>query len=979
MRVAGLSGVARRSPIVVAAAAIALAVVFALPPTPGPVSHAPTPPSSGFHLAPTQRPVPSFSAPVRGAARPLSIVGPLNGRYFNASTVNPEAAAGFSFGIAVDPSSQVVYESLYEAGAVTAFSESTGALLNYAPVSDAYAGWYPFGLAFDPVHHDLFVAIVGPAHGSVLVLNATTLAVVANITDAAYPANSFEPFMEVYDAASGNVYVTNESGGEVVAVGTAGLSILANIPCPVVGCQDGGIAAVPRHHEIAAATGTGSVVLYNSSTNTIDATLTIPGSGPFYSVGAAYDGVKDRLYFGNSSGTPTVFFAFNATSRASTGSLSGDPQYLATLTSDSADHQLIATNTTSATIVAVDESTGSQTAVFSKPSPFPQFFASTAIDPTTHRVVASGYYNNSSYAFSLPTLVAEVQYASIPLEQVGVQVDPALGEYIVGSIYSSELAAYSEATGARLWTRYTPLVIGLERFAVDPVQGEIYFPTPDGRLVVLNASTGAFITRLTLTATANATVLTVDPSAHLLYVGENNQHVQVFSTTLHNALGNIATPGLIPCAGVADTGSTHVAFFANCGTPGNVTEVSGLTYTRGTVYAAGNGTSWLADDGNGFVYALNPPTHNITKISVQLGAKVGAIGLGTLAGIAIAADGTDNLLEVTSIVNQSYDVLSTISDSVVYAHPSGTPLLTNAYDPSAGTFVALEALTGRVDLLSRVATPAAPAGLVLTPGNDTIAATWGVPASGGGPISGYTASIGTSASGPWTNQSVTSPSATFSGLADGTKYFVEVAASNVAGAGPASTPSNATPSGIPYPPTAVALTSVNSTVLGLSWSAPASTDGSALLNYTVYWKATTASSWNQVSVGTALAETLTGLQPSTNYSAYVIAWNGKGASNPSASVVLETAAAPSPHKSSSTGLFGGSSWLLYVLLAVVAVAVVASIVLLVRRRRPPAGTAPPTAPSGATLGPPTPPPGGSPPTPWSEEPPTGPTPPVPPQ
>ncbi|HZY69734.1 MAG TPA: fibronectin type III domain-containing protein [Thermoplasmata archaeon] len=969
MRVPGLSKAARRSPIVVAIASVALAVIFAIPSAPGTVVHSVLRTPTSVHAAPSR---PTFAA--HGLVRPLSLIGPFNGRYFNTSTTSPDGVSGYSYGVAVDPATQTVYQSLFYAGAVSKYSESTGALLNYAPVVDFLASYYVTGVAFDPVHHEVYVGVVAPGHGSVLVLNSTTLAVVANLTDPTYPTNTFEPVDALYDPASGNVYFGNESGGELVVVGTSGPSVLANIGCPVTGCQSAHITSVPRHHEIAAATGTGSVELYNSTTNTVDATLTVPGTGPYYTVGAAYDGSKDRLFFGNSSGAATVFFSFNASTHAFAGTIGGDPKFLQSLAADEQDHLLLATNSSPTSIVAVDEGTGSQTAVYSKSSAFPQIFIVQAVDSVTHHVIAAGIYNNSTYAFALPTLTPEIVYPSIPLEQVGVAVDSALGDYYVGSFISSKITAFSEASGAPLWTRYAPISVGLEEFAVDPVQGELYVPTIDGHIVVLNASTGALVTRIALTVTANATALAVDPVAHLLYAAESNQHVQVFSTTLHNALGNVATPGVSSCSGVADTGATHVAFFANCGTPGNVTTVSGLTYTKGAVYLAGNGTGRVVDDGNGFVYALNSGTENITKISVGLGAKVGTIGIRPTSATTISADGTDSLLLVGSVANESYELISTVSDSVVYTHRTGAAILASDFDAGSGTFVALEVFSGSVDLISRVATPSAPSGLVLTPTNDTIAATWSAPPSGGAAITGYTASIGTSSNGPWTNQSVTSPAATFSGLADGTKYYVQVTASNVVGSGPASPQANATPSGIPFPPTAVALSAVNSSSLGLSWGSPAATDGSPVVNYTIYWKATAASSWTSVNAGTVLAYSLSGLKASTNYSAYVVAWNAKGASNPSVTVELKTAAAPS--KSSPNSLLGTGSWLLYAIIAVVVVAVIAAVVMVARRRKPPTGAS--AAPAGATLGPPASPPGGGPPTPWSEEPPSGPTPPSPP-
>jgi hypothetical protein len=158
---------------------------------------------------------------------------------------------------------------------------------------------------------------------------------------------------------------------------------------------------------------------------------------------------------------------------------------------------------------------------------------------------------------------------------------------------------------------------------------------------------------------------------------------------------------------------------------------------------------------------------------------------------------------------------------------------------------------------------------------------WALPATGGHP----TSFKATSSSG---NKSCTAAGAltcTITGLTNGTTYTFSVTATNSAGTGPASDPSNSvTPSARPGAPTGV-LAGLSGTSAQVSWNAAAG-NGSTITRYTV-----TSSPDNLTCTWTSgpLACTVGGLKNLTSYTFTVTATNSWGAgpaSDPSNSVML---------------------------------------------------------------------------------------------
>jgi cyclophilin family peptidyl-prolyl cis-trans isomerase len=178
--------------------------------------------------------------------------------------------------------------------------------------------------------------------------------------------------------------------------------------------------------------------------------------------------------------------------------------------------------------------------------------------------------------------------------------------------------------------------------------------------------------------------------------------------------------------------------------------------------------------------------------------------------------------------------------------------------------------------------PGAPTGVTGAAGNTEVSLSWTAPVStGGSAITDYIIEYSSNNGLSWTlfaDGTSTTTTATLTGLANGTSYVFRVAAKNSAGTGLFSANSAAvTPRTLAGPPTGVSGTAGTGQV-SLSWTAPASTGGSAITDYIIEYSSNNGVTWTPFADGTSTATTatVTGLANGTSYVFRVAAKNSVG-------------------------------------------------------------------------------------------------------
>ena len=232
-------------------------------------------------------------------------------------------------------------------------------------------------------------------------------------------------------------------------------------------------------------------------------------------------------------------------------------------------------------------------------------------------------------------------------------------------------------------------------------------------------------------------------------------------------------------------------------------------------------------------------------------------------------------------------VANTNSTATTYAHTGLGGGTTRHYRVSAINTNGAGTASNVDSATTGTTVPGAPTGLTATAsGTTAINLSWSAPAStGGSAITGYRIEVSSNGTSSWTNlvanTSNTTTTYAHTGLAAGATRHYRVSAINTNGTGTASNVANATTGGAP---TGLTATASGTTAINLSWTAPASTGGSAITGYRIEVSSNGGSSWTNLVANTSNTTTTyahTGLAAGTTRHYRVSAINANGTGVPS--------------------------------------------------------------------------------------------------
>jgi hypothetical protein len=874
--------------------------------------------------------------------------------------------------VQVDPDLGMVYTASRYGNEVTAFGEANATFVRLANLQ-ASGLIQTFDL--DTTHHILWLGIqpekayYGYTGDTFLWgLDEYSFTLITNLT--LYPGSShpFAPDHSLFVPETEKLYLQNGTGALAV-VNTSTLTVAPVIPDPIPNTYGTGLAFYSNGSNSFLVAGSGQGGWYAVSPVNDTRIGTYPFSSTVYLGGPAADPYNGCVWFRNASADGLVKFDPNGSFRASyplntsTYGLTAFPSFNTLVFSSyvgSSGAVVIAVNAANLQVVGW-RPTGSE------PSGY-------AFDPVTESVVTSGYDNGSMMNLQLYNLSVLHRYSAFPTYRGSTTVDSVRGTYFLGQLDPASITAYNESNGSLIWRTSGGWIANATGFAqdVDPRAGVLY-STSEGfqvQLLEFSETTGTFLGNLSLANNAYSSGLWIDQAHRILYagyVGAGNPGVIVYNLTTAAVMRNIALPPWFALCGGAANPATTSLYVQSCGGANNVSEISGVNFTRFASHdlpAGRNFPTYATRDiavnatGFGFVPLSGGMTENLSILSPGTPGRDQLLALPDWRNAnSVAVDDAQRLLYVDSSGFEGADPIGVYDEStLVHLGDLTQPIATTnlALDIATSTLISPLVWSSQVVTFRQIPVPAAPSNLTLAPSNASLSAQWTPsPGAEGFAIDGYNVSISSNLGATWTTGAqVTGSTALLSGLTDGDSYVVRVEAYGVGGTSPWSTTTSATPVGVPYPPISLSLAGAGSSGLFVTWKAPTLTGGLPILNYTVQFRPVSGS-WTAVSAGTVLHANLSGLDPGTEYEVRVLAWNQVGNSSPSAAARLVAGA------SAWNPLAGLGGYVVAAILLLILAAVAAF--LLLRRRHPPSPVPPtsflpgPSPPPGA--GQPPPPPG----------------------
>lgn len=448
----------------------------------------------------------------------------------------------------------------------------------------------------------------------------------------------------------------------------------------------------------------------------------------------------------------------------------------------------------------------------------------------------------------------------------------------------------------------------------------------DATVSVINTNTNTVTGSITSNATSGT--LALSPNGATLYeTNSASDTLIVMSTTTDTVTGSVLVGNGPWGTTLSSSGAT---LYVDNATDATISVINTSSNTVTSTISVPNGANFSAlnsagttlyvanSSSSGYLSTVSTTTDTVTSSTAIAGTPTGIIDTasyiyltvaGSPSGVYVYADGSGGLVSV----------LAASSDPVAPSASTSTLYVANSLEGSTSSYVASTGFvpattceltgltngdtyvvtvtatnvygTGPASVSSSTFTPAAvpgaPTGVYASSNlNAQALVNWTAPSStGGSPITTYTLKYSTSPYSTWTTATTSATGTQYlvTGLANGTAYEFEAAATNATGTGPLSAASlPATPATVPTAPGAPTGTAGNAQVT-LSWTTPSSTGGSPITSYTV----TATPGAETCNTTTATTCTVTGLTNGTAYTFTVTATNVEGvgvSSAPSAAV-----------------------------------------------------------------------------------------------
>jgi Concanavalin A-like lectin/glucanases superfamily/Fibronectin type III domain len=334
------------------------------------------------------------------------------------------------------------------------------------------------------------------------------------------------------------------------------------------------------------------------------------------------------------------------------------------------------------------------------------------------------------------------------------------------------------------------------------ITGYTVTATPGGQTASVNGST----TTATVTGLTNATAYTFTVAAtNAVGAGPASAASSSVTPTTTPAVpaapaGTMAWAGnqqvTVSWTAPSSAGGSPVTGYTVTASPGGRTASAGATATSATVTGLTNGTAYTftvtATNAVG-TSAASAPSGSVTPVAAP-GAPTGVMAVAGNAQAAVTwtapvpnGGGPVTGYTVTaSPGGQTASAGGTTTSATVTGLTNGTAY---AFTVTATTSAGTGPESASSFPVTPSAPPGAPTGVTATAGNAQATVTWTAPASNGGTaISSYT--VTASPGGQTVSVPASTTTAMVTGLAGGTAYTFTVTASNAAGAGAASAPSN---------------------------------------------------------------------------------------------------------------------------------------------------------------------------------------------